>query len=145
MTKPRRLLSYADSVETKVQHTKPCSDCIWTRASLPGWLGNMSAEEWLAAAHGEGKADCHVFRPHQCAGMAVYRANVAKSPRDPSTMRLPADRVNVFATPQEFLQHHEKPLCRSTSTTSPTTQAAPQRKATTKAKPTRSRVGTSRE
>lgn len=89
------------------QITKPCSDCPWARHALAGWLGALSADEWLAAAHGEATADCHALKGPQCAGMAIYRANVAKLPRDPKALKLPADREAVFATPSEFKEHHE--------------------------------------
>jgi len=39
--------------------------------------------------------------------MAIYRANIGKLPRDRSALRLPVDRVAVFATPMEFQAHHE--------------------------------------
>lgn len=55
----RRLLSAADAVPAKSQHVKPCSDCPWSRGSLPGWLGTMSVDDWLAAAHGEAVVECH--------------------------------------------------------------------------------------
>jgi len=42
---------------------RPCNDCPWRRKSCAGWLGPFGIK--------------------QCAGAAVYRANVCKSPRDP--------------------------------------------------------------
>lgn len=44
---------------------------------------------------------------HQCAGAAIYRANVHKLPRDPAVVTMPADRTTVFATDREFLDHHD--------------------------------------
>jgi hypothetical protein len=38
--------------------------------------------------------------------MAIYRANVAKRPRDLETLRLPCDRDTVFASKAEFMDHH---------------------------------------
>lgn len=49
---------------------------------------------------------CHVLKGAQCAGLAIYRANVCKSPRDPNAIKLPADREKVFATPMEFRMQH---------------------------------------
>ena len=43
----------------------------------------------------------------QCAGAAIYRANVCKSPRDGSLLKLPADRETVFADKSEFWEHHD--------------------------------------
>lgn len=103
----KQLLSYLDAVETPVQHTRPCSDCPFARTSLPGWLADSTPDEWLQMAHGETKIECHTKIPHQCAGSAIYRKNVLKSPRDKSILMLPADRKAVFATPVEFKAHHE--------------------------------------
>lgn len=102
----RRLLTTDDAVPAKGQHRAPCSDCPWARASLPGWLGGLTADQWIRAAHGEERIDCHTLTGSQCAGAAVYRRNVCKRPHDKSTLVLPADREKVFATPAEFLAHH---------------------------------------
>lgn len=64
-------------------------------------------------AHGEVKLECHVLLPHQCAGGAIYRDNVCKSPRDKTLLRLPQDKKRVFSSPQEFLNHHENGASRS--------------------------------
>lgn len=96
------------------QHRKPCSDCPWRRVALPGWLGTVTADDWIQAAHGEVRIDCHTkrgtrapFGP-QCAGAAVYRANVCKTPRDRNLLVLQENREKVFATPAEFLAHHRR-------------------------------------
>lgn len=89
------------------QHTKPCSDCPWRRAALPGWLGSLTAEEWLSAVHGEAQIDCHVQFDRQCAGAAIYRANVSKVPRDRTLLVLSPDR-SVFGSRTEFLKYHSK-------------------------------------
>lgn len=90
----------------------PCSDCPWRRDSLAGWLGPNTPAEWVALAHGEARIDCHALRGPQCAGAAIYRANVSKRTRG-AQLRLPSNVVAVFAAPSEFLQHHErKPVAR---------------------------------
>jgi hypothetical protein len=105
----RQMLTHRDAKPRKRQHTAPCSDCPWARKALHGWLGGMSAQEWIQAAHGESRAECHTVSNQQCAGMAIYRANVHKVVRDPSVLSLPANRVSVFASFTEFLNHHAKP------------------------------------
>ena len=95
----------------KSKLTKPCKDCPWRRIAMPGWLGEQySPEEFVAIAHSEMQFPCHRTieqrEQHQCAGMAIYRANVVKIPRDPSTLRLPADKSAVFAAAPEFVEHH---------------------------------------
>lgn len=90
------------------QHTEPCKECPWVRTSVPGWLGPGTADEWLATAHSDEIVECHMTAPLQCAGAAIYRRNVAKSPRDVNCLRLPADRAKVFSNPMEFKAHHEE-------------------------------------
>ena len=102
----KKVLSHQDGAPTNRQHFKPCLDCPWRRDAAPGWLGELSADEWVTLAHGEGSAECHVHHTQQCAGLAVYRANVCKAPRNPALLRLPADRRLVFGTPDQFLEYH---------------------------------------
>lgn len=106
--KPRQLISSDEAVPATEQHERACSDCPWARMSLRGWLGALSADEWLQEAHGEADIQCHVLTGVQCAGAAIYRANMGKLPRNPNLMRLPTDRVAVFANPREFKEHHER-------------------------------------
>ncbi len=102
----RQLISSDQAVPAKRQHTAPCDDCPWSRMALAGWLGPGTVDEWLATAHGDARIDCHTLVGAQCAGGAIYRANVCKLPRDPSQLRLPANRDRVFSSPAEFVQHH---------------------------------------
>lgn len=102
-----RLVSADQAVRAKRQHKTPCSDCPWARESLPGWLGGATADDWVQRAHGEDLVECHTLLGAQCAGLAIYRKNVCKTPRFPDTLVLPADRETVFATPAEFKAHHE--------------------------------------
>lgn len=104
----RQLLSSEDARPAKRQQTKPCSDCPWGRKSLPGWLGSQSVDYWLRVAHSEHNITCHTTGNTQCAGAAIYRKNVCYKPRSPLLLVLPADRENVFASPVEFREHHEK-------------------------------------
>jgi hypothetical protein len=103
----RRIISSDEAKIATVQHEKPCGDCPWTRKAVPGWLGSLSPDEWIEAAHGESTSECHTLLGAQCAGMAIYRANMCKLPRNQSALKLKADRENVFATPKEFLNHHK--------------------------------------
>lgn len=89
------------------QHRTPCSDCPFRRDSLRGWLGGAPPDFYIDMAHGESTYPCHVIVNQQCAGMAVYRANVRKDPRYIGALRLPADKAKCFATPLEFLEHHD--------------------------------------
>lgn len=97
---------------TTTQHRKPCADCPWSRKALPGWLGSTTVEQWILDAHGETKIDCHTHLGMQCAGAAIYRGNVCKRPRALTLLRLPADRELVFASQQQFREHHGKKATR---------------------------------
>lgn len=105
-----RLKVGSEAKPRKAQHTSPCSDCPFARKSLPRWLGRMTAEDWVLAAHGEVWIDCHTVSNWQCAGAAIYRANVCKVSRDAKQLRLPRNRTSVFASPLEFLAHHKEHL-----------------------------------
>lgn len=102
-----KLITVDEATPAKGQHTKPCSDCPFARDALPGWLAGESPETWLARAHGETKFECHTLLGAQCAGSAIYRANVCKRVRDPEILCLSADRERVFASWAEFLKHHK--------------------------------------
>jgi hypothetical protein len=108
-----QFITGSEAAITKKQHRVPCSDCPFARRSLAGWVGLVTPMEWIMLAHGEGTADCHAKRGTNrawaCAGLAIYRANVAKLPRDPKIMRLPPDPVLVFSSMIEFLAHHDPP------------------------------------
>lgn len=97
---------------------KPCFDCPWRRNAAKGWLGPFSAEQWEELAHSDVAIACHITIPEnsafgdwdnddllQCAGAAIYRSNIAKSPRNPEVATLPADRETVFGF-GEFVEYH---------------------------------------
>lgn len=94
----------------------PCNDCPWRRNATPGWLGPYDAARWIQAAHGEGAIACHQTIPdgggwgdqtRQCRGAAIFRANVCKSPVNPTIETGPPDRERVFASNDEFTSYHE--------------------------------------
>lgn len=89
------------------QHKKPCGDCPWRRKALNGWLGNMSAQEWVEAAHSDAIIECHTLLGAQCAGAAVYRRNTFKLAYPPN-LKLEANHETVFSNRQQFLEHHRK-------------------------------------
>lgn len=101
----RQLVTSDEARPRKTQHTQPCADCPWGRASLPGWLGGADVQTWLQVAHSDTHVPCHTVGNQQCAGIAIYRRNVAKRV-DPPLLRLEKDVEKVFATPMEFQKHH---------------------------------------
>jgi hypothetical protein len=104
----RRLISIDEAVPSDKQHKKPCSDCPWSRESLQGWLGGLEPEQWIMKAMGDSPIDCHTIKGPQCAGSAIFRANICKSPRDPVTISLPQDKNRVFANLMQFIEHHKQ-------------------------------------
>ena len=100
----------------------PCRECPWRRNHPPGWLGPLTAEEWLQTAHSDAPIACHLtiynrdesldeedkfYGAAQCAGAAQFRRNVFKEPRDPNvSVAEDRDDSQVFGSNQEFLDHH---------------------------------------
>jgi hypothetical protein len=95
-----------EAPRAKVQHREPCHDCPMRRNALNGWLGGSTPEQYAQLCHSNAIVDCHAIRGAQCAGVAIYRANVYKR-CDPPNLVLPADRDGVFETPMEFVEHHK--------------------------------------
>lgn len=105
---------------------KPCHDCAFRRDSTPGNLGGSPALTYIGQAVGPFIVPCHMTYPEgtdlskrehrekslewpQCAGMAVFRANVGVAHMLPDMIhKLPADHELVFSTFAEFLAHHER-------------------------------------
>ena len=108
MLRKGQLKTLDEARVTPEQHKNPCVDCPFGRIAVPGWLAGETPDRWLQMAHSETKFECHTLLPHQCAGSAIYRANVCKTPRDPQILQLRSNRKLVFSTPQEFLKHHQR-------------------------------------
>ena len=103
----RQLISCDEAFAAEGQHATQCMDCPWGRGSLNRWLGGGSIDNWLTTAHRDHLVECHVLTGAQCAGVAIYRANVCKRTDFP-LLRLPANKALVFATPREFRAHHSR-------------------------------------
>lgn len=112
MIRKGQLKTHDQAVVTATQHKKPCVDCPFGRIALRGWLPE-TPESWLLKAHGDGRFECHTTKdqrdtPRQCAGAAIFRANVCKVSRDHSLLVLPSNKKLVFASNQEFFDHHRR-------------------------------------
>lgn len=104
----RKLVTREKAKPTDRQHRAPCSDCPFRRDAPPGWLGGNTPETFVAIAHTDQKYNCHTKVGPQCAGLAIYRANVCKVPREEDVLRLPGNTEHVFSTDEEFLAHHRR-------------------------------------
>lgn len=98
-----------------------CKQCPWSRTVEPGALGGSPPETYLGQAAGPFILPCHLHCDFddpdwkaktvdtpQCAGAAIYRANVGMAQYlPPQVHRLNPDVDTVFATSVEFLAHHK--------------------------------------
>jgi len=112
----------------KKQHTTPCAKCPFRKASLPGWLGGGTPEDFLSMANSEARMPCHCAAEGwvdyaaaqqpgtpehalpQCAGRAIFWANQCHMQRPGSNLlELPPDGAKaVFHWSTEFLDHHNR-------------------------------------
>ena len=102
--------------------TAPCSNCPFSRAVAPGALGGSPVETFIGQAYGPFVLPCHkacdfsdpdwkakAIDTPQCAGAAIFRANVKVAPMMPPSLHaLPEDKVTVFASAVEFYAHHKQ-------------------------------------
>lgn len=98
-----------------------CKACPFSRTVEPGALGGSSPETYLGQAAGPFVLPCHLhcdfedpdwkaksINTPQCAGAAIYRANIGVAWGLPDAIHHLAPNVEaVFATPEEFLAHHK--------------------------------------
>lgn len=105
--------SMLDSLPSAVP--QPCVECPFLRSAVPGHIGPYMAHEWPEMCHAEGPIACHMTIERegqpwpelkQCAGAAIFRANIFKSPRHPNIAKGERDTVRVFAWDDEFIAHH---------------------------------------
>lgn len=102
------------------QRTKPCKECPFRKDNVltgpnPGgsppevYVGQSQGPFWLPC-HMEKAYDGKDTDPHavsQCAGAAIYRANLGLIDRMPAQiLRLPEDKESVFTSHVEFMSHY---------------------------------------
>lgn len=99
-----------------------CKQCPFSRTIEPGALGGSSPETYLGQAAGPFVLPCHLHCDFddpdwkaktvdtpQCAGAAIYRANIGMAQYLPPQIHRLAPNVDaVFARSVEFLAHHKK-------------------------------------
>lgn len=108
---------------------KPCSDCPFRRASMPGWLGAGSPESFLDCLQRDEPLPCHQTINYDdprwleewtaqqggsmCGGALIFSANKLQRPRTRGFPTLSPDRVAVFSDSLEFVRHHREAPVRS--------------------------------
>lgn len=102
----KKFMSIDQARPAKKQHKTPCADCPFARTAMRGWLGSVSLDDWVVAIHAESIINCHTVSNQQCAGAAIFRANVCKMPRDPQILQLRKNTSLVFSSTMEFWIHH---------------------------------------
>ncbi len=102
----------------------PCRECPWSRTTPPGgnhpggspvetYIGQVNGPFWLAChmryEKGVDAKDQTPGRAPECAGAAIFRANVGLSDKLSQRLhRLPSDTKKVFADFAEFMAHHKQ-------------------------------------
>ena len=104
----------------KSDRKKPCKECPFSRnnnltGDKPGgaypavYIGQSEGPFWLPC-HMEKEYDGKQTDPskvNQCAGAAIYRANVGVASKMPKQiLTLPENKEDVFASHAEFLSHY---------------------------------------
>src|SRR5262245_59749948 len=94
--------------ELNLVTTRPCNECPFRKTALPGWLGPLSAEDWVSLLHSDAPIACHMTidvsqdweGASQCAGAANMRRALCKLPRDRTVAR-GEDDPTVFQSSSE--------------------------------------------
>lgn len=100
---------------------KPCKDCPFSKTVIPGGLGGSDPSVYIGQGHGPFYLPCHktcdftdpdwkdnIQNQKQCAGAAIYRANIERQQFMPDSL-LKLDKDNsVFESPEELYAHHKE-------------------------------------
>lgn len=95
----------------------PCRGCPFARKCVPGALGGSPPEVYVGQAVGPFWLPCHESKDYagkasdvnevrECAGAAIFRANIGRKVLPSGLLLLPADKEICFATLAEFYAHH---------------------------------------
>lgn len=113
----------AEEAKVKKCVNEPCPECPFNRKVKPGTLGGSPVQVYAGQINGPFVLACHMHvnfddpnwraelnytNTPQCAGAAIFRANLGVSHRMPAALpRLPANHEQVFSTMSEFVEHHQ--------------------------------------
>lgn len=96
---------------------KPCAQCPFSRRTEPGLTGGTCPTVYVGQSIGPFWLPCHMDPKYkanrldtdalQCAGAAIFRANIGVTELLPEQLlRLEADTQRVFANFEELIAHH---------------------------------------
>ncbi len=100
-----------------VKGRKPCNECPYRKGTK--FNGGSPPEVYIGQAYGPYLLSCHLSPGYfanprdpshlQCAGAAIFRANIERDTvMPPKMLRLPKDTEVVFETPAEMFAHHRR-------------------------------------
>ena len=116
-------MSDHDPGDPRYSRRSPCAKCPFSRSCTPGALGGSTPGVYIGQAEGPFLLTCHMSEGYdqsvgpqpelpQCAGAAIYRANLGVAGKMPDfLLSLPADENLVFASHAEFMAHHMQRSC----------------------------------
>ncbi len=108
---------------------KICSACPFCRVAIAGWLGRAEPEGFIVSILREEPLPCHPTINYEtktwearwragkigemCRGALTLQANIGKQPRNNAIPVVGPDTKLVFASAQEFINHHRSSRVRS--------------------------------
>ena len=98
----------------------PCGACPYSKSVIPGATGGSDPEVYVSQGHGPFWLPCHKtcdfsdpswkenYQAQQCAGAAIYRANIERDSLMPAMMHKLPKNDKVFGSPGELYAHHKQ-------------------------------------
>jgi hypothetical protein len=97
----------------------PCKNCPFSPNTAPGYLGGSQPEVYIGQAFGPFRLPCHLhyrsdapdwkeqtMEVSQCAGAAIFRANVGVTAYLPDELHKLPPSGDAFKSAIHFLAHH---------------------------------------
>lgn len=115
---PTMSCRYINVEDLKDNRNKACPECPFSKRCAPGALGGSDPAVYIGQINGPFWLPCHLHKGYkdketkpedvcQCAGAAIFRANLNISfPKLPLLQLPPDNGEDVFKDYAEFLMHH---------------------------------------
>lgn len=131
MSDPIKVPAERVVVESMGEHAydckHPCSECPFSKTVKPGTLGGSPVDTYVGQIEGPFHLACHMAPGYtqenggsldtpQCAGAAIFRANLGLSDKMPDPLLKLPPGDESFASHAEFVAHHcEVPVAEAES------------------------------